>query len=224
MAGKKERIFRHCNEPLLKILKLWLLYDSYVSRWSMECFTGLVAKLNLTFLFFFFWFPEISSFVHVGSLGLSLEGFPSNWRSAEQQNCFEKKSAIYGWNWNKGCPLAGAPNQHMIKIIWSALHSLWHASFCFAYLSVMCNGWQNVVGTHPHAMQVHSMQPLALFHVWAAASAHCPVCDSSLRPHDWLPIAMLSQDHRWLNCHVTRDREGLEFRSGGDGGWPGETR
>jgi hypothetical protein len=103
MAGKKERIFRHCNEPLLKILKLWLLYDSYVSRWSMECFTGLVAKLNLTFLFFFFWFPEISSFVHVGSLGLSLEGFPSNWRSAEQQNCFEKKSAIYGWNWNKGC-------------------------------------------------------------------------------------------------------------------------
>lgn len=160
MAGKKERIFRHCNEPLLKILKLWLLYDSYVSRWSMECFTGLVAKLNLTFLFFFFWFPEISSFVHVGSLGLSLEGFPSNWRSAEQQNCFEKKSAIYGWNWNKGCVRVCLPpcgctepaydKNNMIRV---AFPSLWHASFCFAYLSVMCNGWQNVVGTHPHAMQ-----------------------------------------------------------------------
>lgn len=170
----------------------------------------------------------------------TLGRWPCRWRvflqtggQRSSKNCFEKKSAIYGWNWNKGCVRVCLPpcgctepaydKNNMIRV---AFPSLWHASFCFAYLSVMCNGWQNVVGTHPHAMQVHSMQPLALFKVWAAACAAVPVPTArSVTPaFDRTIGAMRSQDHRWLNCHVTRDREGLEFRSGGDGGWPGETR
>lgn len=121
MAGKKERIFRHCNEPLLKILKLWLLYDSYVSRWSMECFTGLVAKVNLTFFFWgvswnFFLCPRWVVGLVVGgfSFKLAVSGAAKTVSKRNQQSTVgigTKDACAFV------CPLAGAPNQHMIKII-----------------------------------------------------------------------------------------------------------
>lgn len=86
----------------------------------MECFTGLIAKLNLTF--FFFWFPELSSFGHVG---LVVGGFSFKLAVGGAAKLFRKEISNLRLELEQRmrarlfAPLAvaGAPNQHMIKII-----------------------------------------------------------------------------------------------------------
>lgn len=113
-----------------------------------------------------------------------------------------------------GCTEQAYDKNNMIRV---AFPSLWHASFCFAYLSVMCNGWQNVVGTHPYPCNASSLHATTRFIqslgccLCGCACAHCPVCDSSLRPHDWchaVPGSSLAQ----LSCNEGQRGFGISKR------------